>query len=84
MRFFDQGRHFRVTISSDEVDLFADRWPCFGPRRAMAFVFDARNGDLVDIRGDSPRHDGCGVDALVSDARDYGKQRLAKLNRPSA
>jgi hypothetical protein len=71
MRKHDEGCFVRVTVSRREVETFASRWPCFGPRRAMSFTFDKRNGDLVDVTGEVESHDGHGIVALSNDAQAY-------------
>jgi hypothetical protein len=75
MRCFNQGAFVRVTVSEREVYEFARRWPCFGDRRALSFTFDTRNGDLVDLSGDSGM-DESGVLALAEDAQNYAAKRL--------
>jgi len=69
MRFKDNGAFYSVNISRREVEDFAARWPCFGPHRAIWAQFDKRNGDLVDLEGDSDM-DGGGVVALLQDAQE--------------
>ena len=58
--------HSTVYVSKADVCLFADRWPCFGPRCMMRFDF-AANGDLVALYGDEGM-DEQGVAALSQDA----------------
>ena len=75
MRIYNQGAHVRVTVSRSEVYDFKRRWPCSGlPDRAITFVFDARNGDLVDlypygVDGDDAR-------ALCDRAQQYAADQL--------
>ena len=76
MRTYDNGCFYTVTCSKSDVEAFAKRWPCFGPRRKLAFQFDKRNGDLVDLTGNDRGMDEAGVAALSSDAQAYGKRRL--------
>jgi hypothetical protein len=75
MRAFDQGALMRVTVSAAEVYSFAQTWPCFGPCRALSFVFDREYGDLLDLHGDSGMDDH-GVLALAEDAYAYGLTRI--------
>ena len=35
MKARDLGAYVRVTVSAREVEEFARRWSCFGPRRAL-------------------------------------------------
>ena len=67
MRVYNNGCFVTVTVSEREVKDFAAQWPCFGEAGALAFQFDAKNGDLVDLRGDMGM-DECGVNALCEDA----------------
>jgi len=77
MRVHDNGSLFGVSVSKADVETFAAQWPCFGPRQAMWFQFDKRNGDLVDITGDPCQLcDGAGVSALADDAKAYGINKL--------
>lgn len=78
MRVFDNGCFFTVHCTARDVSGFAQRWPCFGERRAIAFQFDKRNGDLVDIlpNGADADMDGGGVCALADDAKAYGAKKL--------
>jgi hypothetical protein len=59
---------YRVQLSEEDVRDFASRWPCFGERRAIGFVFSRDNGDLIDIEGDDSDMAGDGVAALSNDA----------------
>jgi hypothetical protein len=68
MRYRDNGSLYSVNISAREVEDFAARWPCFGSRRAIWAQFEKRNGDLVDLQGDSGM-DQSGVLALLQDAQ---------------
>lgn len=75
MRTFDNGLFFTVECSRFDVGAFARRWPCSGlPDRSIAFQFDKRNGDLVDLRPYDI--DGDAVGALADDAKAYGAKRL--------
>ena len=79
MKAFDQGAFYRVTVSPQEMSNFASRWPCSGmrnPKRGMAFTFDKKNGDLVDISGENEEYDGSAVAALSENAQTYGKKTL--------
>lgn len=75
MRAHDHGAFVRVTVSENEVDDFADHWPCFGVRRALSFTYDKKSGDLVDLLGDDGM-DEAGVLALSHDASNYAAKRL--------
>jgi len=46
-----QGACVRVIVRPYEVKEFANRWPCSGFADGIGFdfIFDSRNGDLVDI-----------------------------------
>lgn len=68
MKYHDNGSLYSVNISAREVEEFASRWPCYGPRRAIWAQFDKRNGDIVDLAGDRGM-DGSGVSALLQDAQ---------------
>jgi hypothetical protein len=72
MRYRDNGCYYSVNISAREVDNFASRWPCFGPRRAIWAQFDKRNGDLVDLEG-AGGMDSSGVLALLQDCQSSPK-----------
>lgn len=78
MRFYDNGCFYTVQCTSDDVAGFAAKWPCFGPRNPIAFQFDKRNGDLVDVLGDTANNDESGIRALSEDAQAYGKSRMLK------
>lgn len=80
MRYIDNGCFYSVAISKREVEDFAERWPCFGSRRALWAQFDKDNGDLVDIRGDSGM-DGSGVLALLEDAKTFAADKRARYLR---
>lgn len=69
MRYRDNGSLYSVNISAQDVEVFAQRWPCFGRCRAIWAQFDKRNGDLVDLEGDAGM-DGSGVLALLQDAQE--------------
>jgi hypothetical protein len=75
MRFYDRGSSFVVTVSRNEVQKFAQSWPCFGKRRELWFEFEKRNGDLVGLHGDRGM-DGTAVSALADDAKAYGQKRM--------
>ena len=79
MRVFDNGIFYTVTVSSREVEDFADTWPCSGLEfKPVTFQFDKRNGDLVDSNYDRhhPSADGGALFALSQDAQAYGAKRL--------
>ena len=76
-RFHDNGCFFTVALSEGDVIDWARTWPCYGPRRAVWFQFDKRNGDLVDAKPDAD--DGCdpsGFLALSHDAQAWGEARM--------
>ncbi len=75
MKARDLGAYVRVTVSAREVEEFARRWSCFGPRRALGFTLEKRSGDLVDVSGDRDM-DERGVLALSHDANNYAAERL--------
>ena len=62
------GSNFVVALTESDVAAWADRWPCYGERRPLAFEFSAGNGDIVDIQGDDSDNDESGVAALSNDA----------------
>ena len=74
MRVHDQGAFIRVTASAQDVGMFNSRWPCSSiPEGRVAFTFDRRNGDLVDI---SPSEiDGPEVAALSQDCQEYARAK---------
>lgn len=85
MKAFNNGSFFTVCASCDDVERFAERWPCSGFRYgdSVAFQFDKRNGDLVDMiyrnggrRADDARVDGGAMLALSHDCQAYGAKRL--------
>ena len=76
MRTHNGGCFFSVSVSKAEVDSFAERWPCFGPRAALWFQFDKITGDLVDFTGGSEDMDGPGLVALADDAKAHGAKKL--------
>lgn len=78
MRAYDQGGSYRVTVSEREVDEFNRRWPCSKLSGPQCFVFEKRNGDLVDRYG---KGDGDEAVALSHDAQAYGRKKL-KLTTP--
>ena len=85
MRTFDNGCFFSVTCTCDDVERFANMWPCSGFRYGdtVWFQFDKQNGDLVDLEyrntgrpADDSRVDGGAIVALSQDAQRYGAKRL--------
>lgn len=51
------GSHYQVSLDRREVYAFAKRWPTCKVRvKPTTFLFDARNGDLVDTNnsGEAP------------------------------
>ncbi len=75
MRYYDNGRYYTVSVSKREVEAFKRRWPCSElPDKSIAFQFDKRNGDLVDISLDV---DGPDVLALSEDAQAYGESAVS-------
>jgi len=85
MRAFNNGCFFTVSIGCDDVERFADTWPCSGFRYGdtVQAQFDKRNGDLVDLVyrnggrvSDDSRVDGSAMCALLADAQKYGAKRL--------
>jgi hypothetical protein len=77
MRVRDNGCYYSVSVSQVEVATFNRRWPCSSlPERSIAFQFDKRNGDLVDIWPDSDKVDGPEALALSQDAQAYGRKQL--------
>jgi hypothetical protein len=71
MQINDNGAYYTVTCSEDAVQDFACRWPCFGSVNPLAFTFDKRNGDLVDIEGEHEHMDEGGVLALSHAAQEW-------------
>lgn len=59
---------YRVSLDSRDVCAFAERWPCYGERNELAFVFSRENGDLIDLEGDDSDNDEAGIVALANDA----------------
>lgn len=76
MKLHDNGCYYTVTLSPDEVQDFADTWPCFGLVRGLSFEFDKRNGDLLGVEGDEGMDEGA-VLAMSMDAQRYGESQLA-------
>jgi hypothetical protein len=79
MQTFDNGSFYSVTVTRREIEAFAARWPCSGmrsPKRALTFQFEKKNGDLVDITGESEGYDQGAVSALADDAKKYGAKKL--------
>lgn len=79
MRVQDNGASFTVFVSESDVQEFANRWPCYGTRRALWFQFDKASGDLVDMGGDAPGNDGAGILALCFDAYEFGRDKVGSL-----
>lgn len=59
---------YRVSLDESDVASFAERWPCYGPRSALAFVFEREAGDLIDVEGEHADNDESGIAALSNDA----------------
>lgn len=79
-RLHDNGCFFTVCVSEWEVREWARTWPCFGPRRAIWFQFDKRNGDLVDMKSGADRDcDPSGILALSRDAQLWGELKRGTL-----
>lgn len=83
------GGAYSVRLDESDVRAFAERWPCYGERRPIAFTFSAENGDLVDIEGDESGTDEAGLAALANDSAYAGALILelgdvAALRRPFA
>lgn len=78
MRTYDNGCFFTVAVSEQEVTAFNHTWPCSSlPERPVAFRFDKRNGDLVDILTTrNEEFDGSEAVALSTDAMKYGARKL--------
>ena len=72
MKYTPNGASFSVAYTESDVEDFAAKWPCFGPCRALIFMFDRRSGDLVDIFGNTNGMDGHGVLCLSQDAQVWG------------
>lgn len=68
MRAILSGSTYRVELDESDVLEWAERWPCYGERHAIAFEFERRNGDLVDIEGEETGTDESGLAALSNDA----------------
>lgn len=74
-----QGVCVRVIVRPYEVKAFANRWPCSGFADGVGFdfIFDSRNGDLVDVQARSEAgricaaadFDGPALAALADDAK---------------
>jgi hypothetical protein len=56
-----------VRLDESDVMQWAERWPCYGTRRPLAFEFSASNGDLVDMQGEDSGNDESGILALSND-----------------
>ena len=79
MRAYNQGCHVRVTVSERDIAAFKRAWPCSGlPERSVGFLFDARNGDLIDIWPSSV--DGEAALALSYAAQNYAAAKLDNAN----
>lgn len=82
MKFYDQGSDFRVSVSVEELQSFADYWPCSGLRsakRGISFTFAKRSGDLVDTNSPTDdRFDGGAMEALCEDAKTFGLRLISK------
>jgi hypothetical protein len=59
---------YHVALDQEDVRSFAERWPCYGERRAIAFVFERETGDLLDIEGEHADNDESGIAELSNDA----------------
>jgi hypothetical protein len=83
MRYFDQGAFYRVTVAADEVEAFAASWPGFTLSGRIAFTFDSRNGDLVEIHGygSAGTNDSDALVALSRDAQSYGERKRRAFRR---
>ena len=73
MRIYDQGKHYRVTISEVDIAGFNGRWPGSRLERAFSATFDKRNGDLIDTNCKVDRAE---TSALIEDAQLWGVKRL--------
>lgn len=69
----DLGTHYYVSVSEREVDEWNTKWPCSTLSGPQTFVFDKKNGDLVDRTG---KGEGSEAVALSHDAQAYGKRKL--------
>lgn len=73
------GSFVRVYVPVVDVRRFRSVWPCSGlnPERGGSFVFDKRNGDLIDLGGGfvdrrkNPEIDGGALCALADDAKAF-------------
>lgn len=82
-----RGSYYVVNVSTADVQKFAAQWPNFGPKLAVWFEFDARNGDLVDMGPHTAvaerkmaEMDQAGLTALSEDAGKYGAKKLKLKN----
>ena len=73
------GTSYSVALDESDVLQWAERWPCYGERRPLAFEYDARNGDLIDVQGDNSDNDELGIVALANDAGLAGALALGLL-----
>lgn len=62
------GSSYSVALDESDVLAWAERWPCYGERRPLAFSFERSNGDLCDMEGDDSDNDESGIAALSNDA----------------
>ena len=76
MKLTSQGAHSCVECDETDVSKFAAAWPCFGDPRSLAFTFDRRNGDLIDVAGADGLNEP-GVLALSNDAQAWANTRTA-------
>jgi hypothetical protein len=76
MKANDNGSFFTVSYSKTDCDDFSRTWPCSTVRGRGAFVFDKRNGDLVDVEGSALKGDGPDWLAFSHDCQVYGQARL--------
>ena len=86
-RFLLGDSTYRVELDESDVSRFAGRWPCYGERRPMAFVFTRDCGDLIEIDGDESGTDESGLAALANDAAYSGAvvlglRSVAEMRRP--
>jgi hypothetical protein len=78
------GVYVNVTMTKREVMAFKSRWPASGlPDKAITFVFDTRNGDLVGHTLNLDSAEGSGaLPALAQDAWEAAKvKRNRRQNR---
>ena len=78
-RVVSLGSAVCVRVPAVDVRRFRAVWPCSGlnPERGGSFVFDKRNGDLLDLGGgfvdrrENPEIDGGAICALADDAKAF-------------